>query len=69
MTLKQLREARAMSQSEVARELQVTVISISKWENAAVTPQPQYVRALAKLYEVSIAEVQDAIKETKQAKN
>lgn len=65
MTLKQMREAVPMSQTEVAKELDVTTTTIYKWETGRASPQPQYVRGLARVYGRTIQEVQDAIEESK----
>ncbi len=64
MTLEELRTSRSYSQIEVARELQVTAAAVSKWESGLAKPQAVNIRGLAKLYNVEIKVIQDAIIET-----
>lgn len=64
MTLRELREQRAMSQAEVARELQVSTNAYNKWERGLARPQNANIRAISKLYGLTPAEVQRAINET-----
>ena len=51
--IRQLREAAGMSQSELAKKLNVTRASVNSWESGLSTPTTQYVIALVKLFRVS----------------
>ena len=51
--IRQLREAAGMSQSELAKKLNVTRASVSSWESGLSTPTTQYVIALVRLFRVS----------------
>ena len=67
MTLKQLRESHAYRQVDVAAKCNVAVTTVNYWEKGETKPRPPHVRALAELYEVSIAEIQAAIEEAAEA--
>lgn len=64
MTLKELREAVARNQVEVAAECRVSTTTVSAWERGAVKPRLIHVRELARIYHVTIAEINSAIAET-----
>lgn len=51
--IKQLRETYGISQSELAKKLDVTRSSVNAWESGLSTPTTQYVVALSKLFHVS----------------
>ena len=68
-TLKELRERKLMTQMEVAVALRVSVASIGVWENGRSMPRLLYIRELAKLYNVSPEEIQEAIKAAQQSQN
>lgn len=53
--LRALREARGLSQQNVADALRVDVNTVSRWECGRSRPQPTQRRGLAELYQVSIA--------------
>ena len=61
MTLRQLRERVSYRQKDVAERCDVAVQTVYAWEKGESRPRPQYVRALAEMYEVTIAEVQAAV--------
>ena len=61
--LKEIREAKKMSQDEVANALHVSRQSISKWENNRSNPDLDNMVALAKLYDVSLDELVNGITE------
>lgn len=61
MTLKQLREKLAYRQVDVASRCNVAVQTVYAWEKGESKPRLQHIRALAEMYAVSIAEIQDAI--------
>jgi len=66
MTLKELREAKSLTQLEVAIKLGTTPTTISNWERGAQEPRSSLIQALAQIYGVSLAEIFDAIKNSKQ---
>lgn len=61
--LKEIREAKKMSQDEVANALHVSRQSISKWENNRSNPDLDNMVALAKLYDVSLDELVNGMTE------
>jgi transcriptional regulator with XRE-family HTH domain len=69
MTLRQLREARAYRQIDVAAHCNVSIQTVVAWEKGQSKPRPPQVRALAGFYELSIAEIQAAIEESAATKN
>jgi len=52
--LKKLREGIGLSQRELARELNMTHASISRWENGKREPDAQSLYKLAQFFEVSM---------------
>lgn len=61
--LKSIREAKKMSQEEVAKALHISRQSISKWENDRSNPDLENIVALSKIYEVSVDELINGISE------
>ena len=55
--LQRLRAAKGLSQEEVARALHISRQSVSKWENNAAEPGVDHLRALARLYGVTLDEL------------
>ncbi len=55
--LQRLRKERGLSQEDVARKLFVSRQSVSKWENGAAEPGVDNLKALAKLYGVTVDEL------------
>ena len=51
--IRQLREQYGMTQSELARRLDVTRSSVNAWESGLSNPTTQYVVALTRLFHVS----------------
>lgn len=51
--IKQLREQAGLSQSELARRLDVTRSSVNAWEMGLSAPTTQYIVAMAKMFHVS----------------
>lgn len=51
--IRKLREENGMSQSELAKRLDVTRSSVNAWESGLSTPTTQYVVALTRLFHVS----------------
>lgn len=56
-TLQRLRKERGLSQEDVAEKLYVSRQSVSKWENGAAEPGVDNLKALAKLYGVTLDEL------------
>ena len=51
--IKQLREQAGLSQSQLAKKLDVTRSSVNAWEMGLSTPTTQYIVAMTKLFHVS----------------
>ena len=51
--IKELREQAGLSQSQLAKQLDVTRSSVNAWEMGLSTPTTQYIVALTKLFHVS----------------
>lgn len=51
--IRQLREATGMTQSELAKRLDVTRSSVNAWESGLSTPTIQYVVAMSRLFHVT----------------
>lgn len=51
--IKELRELSQISQSQLAKKLDVTRSSVNAWENGLSTPTTQYIVDMAKLFHVS----------------
>ena len=51
--IRELREKNRMTQSELAKKLDVTRSSVNAWESGLSTPTTQYVVALTRLFHVS----------------
>lgn len=51
--IKQLREQAGISQSELARRLDVTRSSVNAWEMGLSAPTTQYIVAMTKIFHVS----------------
>ena len=65
MALKELRVAKGYTQSFVAKKLNVDQTTVSHWENGKNAPSKKYRKKIAKLYECTEADIETAIKETK----
>ena len=52
--LRELRTARGLSQEELAGRLHVTRQAVSRWETGETTPNPETLKLLSKLFQVSI---------------
>jgi len=61
--LRRLRESSGLSQDEVARELFLSRQSVSKWENDGAEPGVESLKALSRLYGVTIDELVGNIQE------
>ncbi len=66
MTLKQLREEKSLTQLDVAFKLGTTPTTVSNWERGLQEPRASHIPALAELYGVSLADIFEAIKNSKQ---
>jgi len=65
MTLRQLREARGLTQLEVATELKTYPGTVGNWERGVQEPRLAQITALAKLYGVTEGEIIQAIQNPK----
>ena len=65
MTLRELREAKGLTQLEVAIELKTTPGTISNWERGAQEPRLAQVTALSKLYGVTEIVIIQAVRNSK----
>nr|WP_274354500.1 helix-turn-helix transcriptional regulator [Enterococcus faecium] len=63
--MKKSRHIKGISQSEVAKYLNISRQSISKWENDTSSPDINNLTLLSSLYEISI---DDLLKEKKEVK-
>lgn len=68
MTLRELRLAAGLMQSEVAKKLNVTIIAVSNWENGKNGISRKYHKKLAKLYHVTDEEIIAAIRAAQEAR-
>ncbi len=57
--LKKIRESKGMSQEFVAKALNVSRQSVSKWENNKAFPDIENIKLLSQLYQISIDEILD----------
>jgi len=57
MTIKQLREARNMTQAELAQQIGVSSKTVSKWETAKGLPDISLLQPLAKALGISLIEL------------
>ena len=57
MTLRELRIAAGLMQSEVAKKLNVTIIAVSNWENGKNGISRKYHKKLARMYGVTVDEL------------
>jgi transcriptional regulator with XRE-family HTH domain len=69
MTLKDLRESKRLTQTELAAAVGVTAQAVYAWERGEYGPTFVNIRAMADTLGVEIKDVQAAIKETKQEKD
>lgn len=53
-TIRQLRESRSMSPVQLAAELGVSLATVYNWEAGKFEPRASQLRALAKLFDVSM---------------
>jgi transcriptional regulator with XRE-family HTH domain len=56
-TIRQLREAHGLSQEQVAAQLGCTQHAVSSWELGRSEPKARQVRALARLFTVSMDDI------------
>ncbi len=67
-TIRELREAAGMTQLELAFRLGVTPATISHWERRRVEPKASQVRAMGRLFNVSMDEIIFEIEEGQELK-
>lgn len=61
MTLRELRENASLKQEDVAKKLTVDQSAVSNWERGTARPLAKYRKKLAKLYGVTVSEIEEAI--------
>lgn len=66
-TIRELREAKGMTQLEVAFQLKVTPATVSNWERGVFEPKATQLRAIAKLFGVSSDDIELIEGDTKKA--
>ena len=59
--LRFVRRAQELNQSDVAALLNVTQVSISKWEAEEAVPSPEHHLALSRLLRIPVSEVRDRV--------
>ena len=52
--IRRLRTEKGLSQDELAEKLFVTRQAVSRWENGETTPNPETLKQLSRLFDVSI---------------
>lgn len=62
MTLKELRLAAGLQQADVAKKLGVTTTAVSNWELGKNAILRKYHKKLARLYGVTVADIEDAVR-------
>ena len=65
MNLQQLRLNVAMTQAEIGVALRVSPTTVTAWEVSRAKPRLVFIRELARIYGVTIAEINAAIEATK----
>lgn len=50
--LKSLRVGAGLTQAELAKQLGVTNVTVSRWERGEAVPKPKYIKAMAKLFNI-----------------
>jgi transcriptional regulator with XRE-family HTH domain len=59
--LRFVRRAREFNQSDVAALLNVTQVSVSKWEGEEAVPSPEHHLALSRFLRIPVSEVRDRV--------
>lgn len=67
--IKRLRQQAALSQCELAAQLDVTQSTISQWETGAVYPRAELLPKIAALLSCEIADILNAITEASKQKS
>lgn len=62
MTLKELRLKAGLTQTGVAKKLDVDQSAISQWENRATSPSRKYHKKIEKLYGCTMDELSEALR-------
>lgn len=57
-TIRQLREARGWTQLELANKLEVTPATVYNWERGKYEPSASKLRAVARLFKVSMDDIE-----------
>lgn len=56
-TLKQWRQLKGYTQEEMAKKLDVSTVSLSKWENGQVSPRMKYIQKMADIFGVDVTDI------------
>lgn len=62
MTLRELRERSGLTRAQVAKKLNVDLSCVTHWELGDWRPTRKYHKKLAKLYGVTVADIEDAVR-------
>jgi putative transcriptional regulator len=57
-TIRQLREARRWTQLELANKLEVTPATVYNWERGRYEPSASKLRAIARLFDISMDDIE-----------
>lgn len=52
--IKLYREVFGLTQEDLAREIGASLSSVSKWESAVMVPRPEWLAAMAKLFDIPV---------------
>ena len=67
MTLKELRANAGLRQVDVSKKMRTTIIAVSNWELGKNGIAQKYHKKLARLYGVTVADIEDAVRCTVEA--
>lgn len=62
MPLKELRERSGLTRAQVAKKLNVDLSCVTHWELGDWRPTRKYHKKLARLYGVTVADIEDAVR-------
>jgi len=66
-TIRELREGRGMSPVQLAAELNTSLATIYNWETGKYEPRASQLRAIARLFDVSMDDIAFEVEEVKPA--
>ncbi len=62
MTLKELRANAGLRQIDVSKKMRTTIIAVSNWELGKNGIAQKYHKKLARMYGVTVADIEDAVR-------